>query len=194
MASLNLQRIFLEIYNFLFQGEGISGLVAHIKNFLQALAPFSVLVSLLFLTGIFYCMIRIAQIRAEQRHELESKAASQREEPGASSEASSAEAQKWEKIKGYLGSENVNDWKQAIIEADIMLDALLSERGYEGGDVGEKLKQVDKGKMPVVDKAWQAHKVRNQIAHEGESFLLTARRAKEAIELYGEFFKGLNYI
>ena len=96
---------------------------------------------------------------------------------------------RWDKIVQHVESENPGDWRVAIMEADIMLDDMLDKQGYHGESIGDKLKQVEKSDFNTIDEAWEAHKVRNQIAHEGSDFLLTQRRAKEIIAMYERVFR-----
>ena len=42
----------------------------------------------------------------------------------------------------HIASPNPNDWKLAIIEADIILDDALKQYGYVGNSLGEKLKSI----------------------------------------------------
>ena len=59
-----------------------------------------------------------------------------------------------------------------------MLDDMLARQGYVGDGVGEKLKAAEPENFRTLQDAWEAHKVRNQIAHEGsfQSFESLARR------------------
>ncbi|MFA6305257.1 MAG: hypothetical protein WC651_00820 [Candidatus Gracilibacteria bacterium] len=54
--------------------------------------------------------------------------------------------------------------KEAVLDADKLLDYALSKKGYEGS-LGEKLKKAGKLFSDIND-VWMAHKVRNAIAHE----------------------------
>ena len=45
-------------------------------------------------------------------------------------------------IQAHVASENPNDWKLAIIEADIILDGILKDRGYAGATLGERLRSI----------------------------------------------------
>ena len=100
----------------------------------------------------------------------------------------------WERILNHSESLNENDWRLAIIEADIMLDGLLDKLNLQGESIGEKLKAVEKSDFTTIDNAWEAHKVRNQIAHEGVSFLLNQREAKRVIALYDSVFTEFKII
>lgn len=102
--------------------------------------------------------------------------------------------QKWEKVIEHINSTNSSDWKLAIIEADIMLDDLLRASGYHGDTVGEMLKAVEKSDFTTIEAAWEAHKTRNQIAHQGSGFDITERDAKRVIALYESVFKEFKII
>ena len=75
------------------------------------------------------------------------------------------------------------------MEADIMLDDLLTQLGYLGTSVGEKLKAVDPAHFKTIRDAWDAHMVRNKIAHSGESLQLEARDVQTAINNYKRVFE-----
>lgn len=96
----------------------------------------------------------------------------------------------WQAIFDKLESNNESEYKLAVIEADKILDGLLKDAGYQGGDMGERLKQVSPDKLPNLDELWQAHKVRNQIAHE-TNFQLSQSQAKRAVEIYRRALEDL---
>lgn len=75
--------------------------------------------------------------------------------------------------------------KQGIMDADKLLDYALAKKGFSG-TMGEKLKKAGP-RFSNLNGVWQAHKLRNQIAHElGEINFNEARLALK-------FFKqGLN--
>src|SRR3989344_7981542 len=72
---------------------------------------------------------------------------------------------RYKHIQTLMESTNPSDWRQAIIEADILLDDMLSRQGYAGAGVGDKLKEVESSDFDTLQDAWEAHKVRNQVAH-----------------------------
>jgi len=92
-------------------------------------------------------------------------------------------------VRTHIDSDNPNDWKLAIIEADIVLDQTLKDRGYAGNSLGERLRSITPNQLASVDDAWTAHRVRNKIAHEGEDFVLTKRIAEETIARYMSVFR-----
>ena len=104
------------------------------------------------------------------------------------------ENQKWLKVLEHTNSNNSADWRLAIIEADVMLDELLRTLGYPGEGIGERLKGVDSTDMLTLDNAWEAHKVRNRIAHAGSDFELNERETKRVIALFESVFREFQYI
>jgi hypothetical protein len=96
---------------------------------------------------------------------------------------------RWAKIVKLSESENQSDWRLAIIEADIILDELLDKLQLPGDTMGEKLKAVEKSDFTTIESAWEAHKTRNMIAHNGSDFLINQREIHRVISLYEAVFK-----
>jgi hypothetical protein len=94
-------------------------------------------------------------------------------------------------IRERISSEHPDDWKLAIIEADIILDQTLKQQGYAGTSLGERLRSITTSELPSLNDAWQAHKIRNFIAHNGHEYVLTQRDAQEAIVRYERVFRDL---
>lgn len=112
-------------------------------------------------------------------------------EPPATEDVSN---RRWKNIQTLIHSHNLNDWRQAIIEADIMLDEMLDKMGYHGDSIGDKLKQIEPSDFLTLNQAWEAHKVRNQIAHKGGNYILSKDEAERVISLYTQVFKEFYYI
>jgi hypothetical protein len=106
----------------------------------------------------------------------------------------SVEASKWQKIMEHVGSANPADWRLAILEGDIMLDDLLDKLGVVGDTMGDKLKKINPGDFKSLNNAWEAHRIRNAIAHEGADFALTEREARRVIGLYESVFREFKFI
>lgn len=94
------------------------------------------------------------------------------------------EHRRWKHVIELIESPHDSDWRQAIIEADIILFDALEHDGYTGDSVGEKLKQVTPQKITSIQEAWEAHKVRNDIAHQGSAYQLTDTLAYRTIQRY----------
>ncbi|MBX4195652.1 hypothetical protein KW796_01695 [Candidatus Parcubacteria bacterium] len=109
-------------------------------------------------------------------------------------EPANAKNERWEHVIEHINSPSAGDWRLAIIEADVMLDELLRAQGYHGDSLGEMLKGVEKSDFLTLDAAWEAHKIRNQIAHSGSDYLLNERDAKHVISLYESVFREFKII
>ena len=96
---------------------------------------------------------------------------------------------RWQKIEDKMSSQNEQDWRGAIVDADIILDEMLGHMGYVGEGIALKLKQVDKADFKTLQDAWDAHKLRNRIAHEGSSFHLSRTEAEIAINNFKKVFE-----
>lgn len=111
-----------------------------------------------------------------------------------SSVSVSTENKRWARVIEHSESDNPNDWKIAIIEADSILDEMTKSMGYHGDTLGERLKSVEVSDFNNLNNAWEAHKVRNAIAHEGANFQLNEREARRVIALYKSVFEEFKYI
>jgi hypothetical protein len=74
------------------------------------------------------------------------------------------------------------------------LAELLESLSLPGDSIGEKLKAVEKSDFDSIDEAWEGHKIRNAIAHEGSDFLITEREAKRVISLFKKVFSEFEII
>ncbi len=101
---------------------------------------------------------------------------------------------RWVQVANHMDSLSEADWRLAILEADNILADMLEAMGYHGVSIGEKLKSVEQSDFLTLTKAWEAHKVRNKIAHEGVAFALTKREAERVIALYRDVFTEFHYI
>src|SRR3989344_7090097 len=70
----------------------------------------------------------------------------------------------WANLELLIEGENESEWVKAIFEADKLLDYTLVQRRVAGQNLGERLKNA-KSLFHNVDIVWQAHKARNELAH-----------------------------
>ncbi len=75
---------------------------------------------------------------------------------------------RWMSIEQQLKRDEISTYHLAIINADKLLDQALQERGFSGNTMAERLKTA-KTSLSNVNAVWQAHKIRNQIAHEADA-------------------------
>lgn len=161
-----------------------------IKSIIGILITVSIPISILLFFGIIYSVERLKAIRKKESKILDAKVDIGYDDGKADPELSN----RWEKVIILLSSSNQNDWKQAILEADIILGSLLTKIGYKGDGIGEQLKRITKGDLESIDQAWEAHKIRNMIAHDGSGFVLDYHEAKRVINLYKQVFKEFFFI
>lgn len=187
---LNLEYFFRLLYA-LFSGAHVVGQggglnLAGIAVFFTALwlliTVMAYVVSLLALALLVYSTIRMYQLQDEDavRYATITDVAHAEEE---------TEHHRWKHVRELIESSSENDWRQAILEADIILDDMLTRLGYQGATIGDKLKQVDPAHFHTIQDAWQAHIVRNDIAHRGSAFELTDHIAYRTILQYENVFK-----
>lgn len=96
----------------------------------------------------------------------------------------------WQGILGHINSPGESDWKLAIIEADKLADDLLIQKGFKGESMAERLTSVKKGELRSIDLLWDAHKIRNRIAHK-TGFKLSHSEATRALSYYKESLEEL---
>jgi hypothetical protein len=96
----------------------------------------------------------------------------------------------WRHIQASFFKGSENDLKASIIEADTLLNEALREAGVMGSHLGDRLKKADAAQIPNLNDVWQAHKLRNQIAHE-PGFKLKRDLAERALSIYQEALKNL---
>ena len=66
---------------------------------------------------------------------------------------------------------------------------MLTSQEYQGETIGEQLKQVEPSDFLTLNDAWEAHKVRNEIAHTGSTFVLSDVVARHTIVRYENVFR-----
>ena len=159
-----------------------------ITGFWGAWYVLAVFLSLVFLTMIAYCAMRILQVRRAERAALIKQA-----HPVATEDIPRTQL-RWQRILEQVATEDENQWRLAILEADIMLNDLLDLLGFKGETMSDKMKQVDVAVFNTIDYAWEAHKIRNVIAHEGTSYRLDAREARRVIKMYERVFKEFKFV
>lgn len=142
--------------------------------------------SLFGLFVIIYCTVRLFELRKREEEYYGTLILA--------SDAESGGHPRWKHIEELIDGTTASQWKEAIIESDILLDELLARRGYTGDGVGEKLKSIEKEELATLQDAWEGHKVRNQIAHQGSSFTLTEDFARRTVAHYEAVFRELKAI
>lgn len=156
-----------------------SGAFSGLFIFLQVLGA---LVSLAFIGGSIYAWIgdqEVSRMFAEKRNkhfEIDKKS------------SSSPARKRWTNIAALFQSPDPNAWRIAIIDADSMMEELITKMGFAGETFGEKLKNMNQSGIPWTDAAWDVHLLRNKLAHEGSRYPLNDREAYRAFKIYENIF------
>lgn len=98
-------------------------------------------------------------------------------------------ATRWATIEA-MAAGGGNGLRQAVTEADKLLDHVLRQQGFAGETMGERLKSAKSrfSDYADYDATWRAHKLRNALAHE-VGFDLVPSQAKEAL---ADFHRALS--
>lgn len=161
------------------------------KSMIGFLVGLSIPISIMLFIGIIISVERLKIIRKKEE-EIYNAKVDMGYDPKAKGHPDMAN--RWDKVLMHLESKNPNDWRQAIIEADIILGELLTKLGYKGEGIGEQLKRANKADFSTIDAAWEAHKVRNMLAHAGSDFPFNQHDARNVIHLYRKVFEEFFYI
>lgn len=158
-----------------------------IVDFWGPLLQIPILITLVFGTSMLYCAIRVYQIRQIEKVQLQTP-----EHVPDHHEAAHTKL-KWQRVLESASSDDPQNWRAAILEADHMLNELLDTLGYKGETMGDKLRQADVAVFKTIDFAWEAHQVRDHIAQDPQ-FALDAREAKRVVKMYERVFEEFNFI
>lgn len=145
----------------------------------------SVMISAAFIGGIVYFIIETGwlRIRMERIQDVVLKTDVSKKRVQAS----------WDDIEAHFFAGDDNDLRVAIIEADTLLDDALRGAGIPGAQLGDRLKKVKTSQLPNVEEVWQAHKIRNRIAHESD-FVLKRDLAEKALTVYEKALQSLGVL
>jgi hypothetical protein len=146
----------------------------------------STIISMIAIVVFIYAYYRLYEVRTEENNKLK--------KIFTWTSVQKDKNDRWEKVLHYLSSEHPTDWKMAILEADSMLDDILVHMGYQGDTMGERMKNIPEGRFPFLNEAWNAHKVRNHIAHRGSNYAITRTEAEDTIDMYNRIFKHFGYL
>lgn len=98
---------------------------------------------------------------------------------------------RWQEVVRHLESPVEAQWRFAIIEADKLVDDILRRAGFPGGSMGERLTNASPGQLETLEGLWEAHKLRNRLAHD-VGYFLRYTEAKRAIGQFEATLRELN--
>ena len=98
----------------------------------------------------------------------------------------------WLSIEQKLVPDQVNSFTLAVLDADKLLDRALKERGFKGQTMGDRMKSAN-NQWTYANNVWQAHKLRNRIAHE-HGITITYAQARGALTYFRQALKDMGAI
>ncbi len=158
-----------------------------------------VILALFFMTLIAYCAVRLLEIRKKEHahlheeiheyaHHQAEKEAKQKEKQNMSGNP------RWVNTLELVFSENPNNWRLAVIEADSILEEMLKNMGFKGETVGDMLRAATLDNPTSFASAHEVHAIRNRIAHDGSAYLLSHPEAKRIVAVYEQIFRHYGFI
>ncbi len=185
---LNVGYFFQLLYNLFFSAHSssLSGAEAFFAHLWLLITILAFLLTLILLGILIYYSLRLYEVVEEEDKKFETY-------PPAEAHAQVTNS-RWTYIRQLIEGTQQSDWRNAIIEADIMLDEMLTRLGYVGEGVGEKLKTANPSHFRTLDDAWTAHRVRNDIAHRGSTYELSDHTAYQTIGRYENVFREFSEI
>lgn len=95
-------------------------------------------------------------------------------------------------IEHQLKRDEFSSYHLSILNADKLLDKALTERGFGGNTMGERMKNASKT-FSDRNGIWNAHKLRNRIAHESD-VSVTYDQARSALANFRKALKDVGAI
>lgn len=99
---------------------------------------------------------------------------------------------RWMTIEQSLMRDNEPSYHLAVMNADKLLDQALRERGFKGQTMGDRMKFA-RDSWSSRDNVWNAHKLRNKIAHEPD-IKVSYDQARRALGGFKQALKDLGAI
>jgi hypothetical protein len=186
LGSFNvIEVLFSTLYSFTFSWIG-SDTAILLKDLWWGIYVMSIITTPILVAGFWYARTQHHKVMHEEEH--------RHLEEAARFQSLGSRNERWQEVLDLVNSDDPKHWRLAIMEGDIMLDELLKRSGFIGDTLGERLKSADPATFRMLDEAWEAHRVRNQVAHEGSDFILSQREARRAVELYRKVLEAYNVI
>lgn len=95
-------------------------------------------------------------------------------------------------IEHQLKQDELSSYHLSVLNADKLVDQALRELGVKGQTMGERMKN-SASRFSDRNGIWEAHKLRNVIAHESEA-VVTYEEARRALYFFRKALKDLGAI
>lgn len=99
---------------------------------------------------------------------------------------------RWMSIEHSLIKDQPATFQMAVLNADKLVEQALKDKGVAGQTMGERLK-ASKAQFTRLDALWNAHKLRNQVAHEPD-VKISYDQARRALAAFKRALKDLGAI
>ena len=100
---------------------------------------------------------------------------------------------KWKKIRKRIESPSDANWKLGIIESEEIIENILSEMGYKGEGIREKLKGADESKIPNLSDLISAYDIFINILADPD-YKVHQDKAIKTISAFEEFLKNFELL
>ena len=94
----------------------------------------------------------------------------------------------WNNVVKRMKTNEMTNWKLAIMEADRVLDDILKASGFRAPTADERFKQVGPEMFTNLAELQEAHRVRNRVAQEPD-FVISKDDALQVLRVYKKSFQ-----
>lgn len=162
---------------------------ANFSGFVLFLRIISALLSITFIVGAIYSWLSIQKVNDMNALKRRKHFSLSKKEMNIN-----PTAERWNNIADMFKSQDPTAWRMAIIDADAMMEDLITQMGFQGQHFGEKLKHMQQANVPWVQSSWDVHLLRNKLAHEGSRYPINNREAYQAFKVYESIFENTGYL
>ena len=96
----------------------------------------------------------------------------------------------WANIVHRANTGTIENLRWAVMEADALVDFVMKQRGIDGEGMAERLQNARWAGSKLIDKVFDAHRLRNELAHT-PGYQLTSQHAERALFAFRDFLKEL---
>lgn len=185
--TLNLNYIFEKIY-------AVIKLVVHFltnPHTWAIVGIISISISIFFIGVIIFSLVRLVEMQVQEKKEIEESVEKAAERKRIETEH---EHPKWHRILTLGESASESDWKMAIMEADSLVEESLKNKGVPGDTMSELLEAVRENGYSYIQDIWEAHLIRNQIAHKGSDYSISRIETRRVLRMFENFLEELGVI
>lgn len=96
----------------------------------------------------------------------------------------------WTSIVHRANTGTPENLRWAVMEADALVDHVLRQRGVAGESMSERLQNARWAGSKIIDKVFDAHRLRNELAHT-PGYQMSSKQAEKALFSFRDFLKEL---